>query len=149
MRSPYKPHRRRVNAKGRNEGHQYANVSYAFLLSPAWLSLSGSAARLWLLLRTRFTGFNNGQITLSLDEGARILHLGKATVQAAFGELEKKGFAVCTRRGQWYGRLASEWAVTDQSVNGKLATNAWRDWKPDAEADENQSAVPYPIRRAS
>ena len=149
MASKFKPYRRRVNAKGRNEGHQYANISYAFLLSPAWLSLSGPAARLWLLLRTRFTGFNNGRLILSLEEGARILHLGKATVQAAFGELERKGLAVCMKRGQWYGRLASEWAITDQSVNGVPATNAWREWKPDAEANENQKAVPYPIRRAS
>lgn len=149
MRSRFKPHRRRVNAKGRNENHQYVNMPYVLLLSPAWLSLSGPAVRLWLLLRTRFSGFNNGRITLSLEEAARILHLGKATIQAAFKELERKGFVVCMKRGQWYGRLASEWAVTDQSVDGRTATNAWRDWKPDAEANENQNAVPYPIRRAS
>lgn len=149
MRSQFKQHRRRVNAKGRNTGHQYANLSYALLLSRAWLSLSGPAARLWLLLRTRFNGFNNGRIILSLEEASRILHLGKATVHEAFSELERKGLVVCMKRGQWYGRLASEWAVTDQSVNGQVATNAWRDWKPDAEANENQNAVPCPIRRAS
>lgn len=149
MASRWKPYRRRVNAKGRNDGHQYVNLPYVLLLSPAWLSLSGPAARLWLLVRTRFNGFNNGQITLSLEEAARILHLGKATVQAAFKELELKGLVVCMKRGQWYGRLASEWAVTDKGVEGALPTNAWRDWKPDTETSENQNAVSTPIRRAS
>lgn len=123
--------RRRVNATGRSEAKgQYVNLPYDMLLSPAWRSLGGSSARVWLLLRTRFSGGNNGRLTLSLEEAARLLHMGKATVLAAFTELEAKGFVVCTRRGQWYGRLASEWAVTDKGVNGEMPTYAWRRWQP-------------------
>ena len=122
---------RRVNAKGRNEGEgQYALLPYAMLLSPAWLSLSGPATRVWLLLRCRFNGGNNGQLILSLEEAARLLRLGKATVLDALRELEEKALIVCTRRGQWYGRLASTWAVTDKGVNGEQPTNAWRHWRP-------------------
>lgn len=121
---------RRVDATGRSVGEgQYLNMPYDMLLSPAWLSLRGSAVRLWLLLRTRFTGGNNGRLTLSLEEAAKILNMGKATVAAAFEDLEAKGFVVCTRRGQWYGRLASQWAVTDKAVNGATPTYAWRGWK--------------------
>jgi len=98
------------------------------LLSPAFLSLSGSAVRLWLLLRTRFNGGNNGRLTLSLEEAAKILKMGKATVFDAFAELERKGFVVCTKRGQWYGRRASEWAVTDLGVDGEIPTRKWRQW---------------------
>jgi hypothetical protein len=126
---PYRRKRgRRVNVKGRSEGEQYVNLPYAMLLSRAWLSLSGSAARLWLLLRTRFNGGNNGKLTLSLEEAANLLHMSKATVFAAFAELEEKGFVVCAKRGQWYGRLASEWAVGDKGVNGAMPTYAWRQW---------------------
>lgn len=149
MVSRRKKYRRRMNATGRNDTEQYVNLPYMLLRSSAWLSLSGSAVRVWLLLRTRFNGFNNGRLILSLEEGARILHLGKATVLSALAELEEKGFAVCVKRGQWYGRLASEWAVTDKGVDGALATNAWRHWNPNAEANENQNAVPNPIRRVS
>jgi hypothetical protein len=142
----YRPH---VNAKGRNDHHQYANLSYAFLLSAAFLSLSGGAVRVWLLMRTRFTGFNNGKITLSLEEAARILHVSKATVHAALAELVEKGLLVCMKKGQWYGRRASEWAVTDKGIGGAPPTNDWRQWRPRSEADENQNAVPDPNRRAA
>ena len=122
---------RRVNATGRSEGiEQYVNLPYAMLRSAAWLSLSGPAARLWLLVRTRFNGGNNGRLTLSLEEAARILHVSKATVFAAFLELQEKGFIVRTKKGEWYGRLASEWAVTDKGVNGAAPTYAWRQWRP-------------------
>ncbi len=50
-------------------------------------------------MRTRFNGFNNGKITLSLEEAARILHISKATVHAALAELEDRGFVVCMKRG--------------------------------------------------
>jgi hypothetical protein len=56
--------------------------------------------------------------------------LGKATVHCAFKELQEKGFVVCTRRGQWYGRLASLWAVTDKGIGESLPANAWRRWQP-------------------
>lgn len=121
---------RRANATGRNEGEQYAALSYPFLRSPAWRSLSGAAVKVWLELRTRYAGANNGRLTLSLDEAARVLGLGKASVGRALSELREKGLIVQTRKGQWYGRLASEWAVTDKSVDGAPPTNAWRQWQP-------------------
>lgn len=127
--------RRRLNAKGRNETEQYVNLPYAMLLSPAWLSLSGAAVRVWLLVRTRFNGGNNGRLTLSLEEAARILHVAKGTVLRGFQELEEKGFLVCSRRGQWYGRLASQWAVTDKGVDGAMPTYAWRHWHKSPRSD--------------
>lgn len=116
----------------RSDGEQYVPLGYPMLHSPAWRSLSGPAVKLWLELRTRFHGGNNGRLHLSLDEAARFLQLGKATVARAFKELEAKGFVKLTRRGHWYGRRASEWAVTDRGVDGALPTYAWKQWKPDA-----------------
>lgn len=149
MPSRKKQHRRHVNATGRNDHHQYANLSYAFLLSAAFLSLSGAAVRVWLLMRARFSGFNNGKITLSLEEAARILHMSKATVHAALAELVEKGFLVCMKKGQWYGRRASEWAVTDKGIDGAPPTNTWRQWRASSEVHENQNAVLGPNRRAA
>jgi hypothetical protein len=121
---------RRTNATGRNEGEAYAPLSYPLLQSPAWRSLSGAAVKVWLELRTRFNGGNNGKLTLSRDEAAACLGIGKATVGRALVELEAKGFVVLKRRGNWYGRLASEWAVTDKGIDGAPPTNAWRQWQP-------------------
>lgn len=122
---------RPVNQTGRSKGDgQYAQLSYDMLHSLAWRSLSGAAVKVWLELRTRFHGTNNGALIFSLDEASRLLSLGKTTVQRALAELQDKGFVICTRKGQWYGRLASTWATTEKSINGALATNAWKTWRP-------------------
>jgi len=122
--------KRRTNAKGRRDTEQYLLISYAMARSAAWRSLSGPAVKVWVELRCRFNGNNNGKLSLSLDEAARLLGIGKATAQRAFAELEEKGFIKMTKRGQWYGRLATEWAVTDRHYNGHLPTRDWQTWKP-------------------
>ncbi len=135
----------KVNAKGRNDSEQYVKLSYRMLRSDAWRSLGGPAVRVYFELRTRYMGRNNGQLTLSLDEGARLLELGKATVGRALTELEEKGFIVMTKRGQWLGRQATEYAITDKPLNGLPATNAWKHWRPEKQilgAETDQSEVP-------
>ncbi len=67
---------------------------------------------------------------MSLDEGAKLLNIGKASVCRSLRELEEKGFIKLTKRGQWYGRMASEFAVTDKSMNGNYPTNDWQNWRP-------------------
>jgi hypothetical protein len=121
----------KVNRKGRSDDEQYAKLSYRMLRSDAWRSLGGPATKVYFELRARFNGSNNGQITLSLDEAKRLLRIGKTTAFNALSELEAKGFIVMTKRGQWYGRRATEYAVTDKPVNGLPATNAWKHWKPE------------------
>ena len=124
---------RKVNAKGRNEdGWQYAVLPYNMIQSKAWRSLRGNSIKVWLEIRSRFNGSNNGKLSLSLDEGARILGMGKATVDRAMKELADKGFLAMTKRGVWYGRKASEWRVADESCEGHPATNDWKRWtKPE------------------
>lgn len=121
--------RRRINGTGRSkESEQYAPLSYDMIQSQAWRSLSGPAVKVWLELRARYNGGNNGRLILSLDEGQRLLRLGKATIKRALDELQEKGFLVLTRRGRWYGRLASTWAVTDKGVDSMPPTRAWKRW---------------------
>jgi predicted transcriptional regulator len=98
--------------------------------SAAWRSLSGTAVKVYVELRRRYNGGNNGDLSLSLDEAARLLHLGKATVGRAFVELEAKGFVRMTSRGRWYGRQATTYAVTDRPVGKNPPMNAWRAWPP-------------------
>ncbi len=123
--------RRKVNAKGRNDTEQYVPMPYTMVRHRAWRSLSGPAVKVWVELRSRFNGRNNGDLSLSLDEAARLLGIGKTTALRAFAELEAKGFIKMTRRGQWYGRMATTWAVTDRSHKGHLPSRDWKNWTPD------------------
>jgi DNA-binding transcriptional ArsR family regulator len=123
-----KPRKRR---KHHNDGDgQYMVLSYSLLNSEAWRTLSGPAVKVFLELRTRFHGGNNGKLHMSLEEAAGLLKLGKATVMRAFKELEERGLILCTRRGQWYGRMASEWAVGDKGIDGVLPSYRWKQWRP-------------------
>ncbi len=122
---------RGVDRKGRSKTNvQFVPIPYSMARSPAWRSLSGSAAKVYVELHSRFHGGNNGKLTLSMDEGARLLGMSKSTVKAAFDELQKKGFVVRKKCGFWYGRKASEYAVTDRPLNGNPPTNKWQHWKP-------------------
>ncbi|WP_299809640.1 hypothetical protein [uncultured Roseibium sp.] len=68
---------------------------------------------------------------MSLEDGARTLRMGKETVRRAQHELERKGFIVKIKEGQFYGRLAAEWRLTDCSFEGHPATRDWQIKKPE------------------
>lgn len=125
------PRGRGVNAMGRSKSDvQHFPMPYYMVKSITWRSLSPAAMKVFIELRCRFNGYNNGQITLSMEEGAHLLHMSKGTVKRALEELIDKGFIKRIRRGQWLGRIASEYAVTDARLNGHDATNDWRVWRP-------------------
>lgn len=120
-------------------------IPYATAKNDAFRGLSGAALKVFIELRCRYIvrgdgSTNNGEITLSLDEGARLLGLGKATVKRALDELIAAGFVKKTRQGQWYGRKASCYAVTDCPLKGKPAT---RDWQFSA-TKKKEVSVPRP-----
>jgi hypothetical protein len=125
---------KRHNKTGRADGgEQFLAIPHTMARSPAWRSLSGPALKVFIELACRFNGANNGHMSLSLDEGARVLGLGKSTVARALDELQDKGFIVLKRRGHWYGRRASEYGLTTKSMNGMPATHAWKQWRPETE----------------
>ncbi len=124
-----KSKRRNINPTGRNETEQFVKVPYAMAQSEAWRSLSGPAIKVWFGLRTRYNGRNNGKLSLSLDKAASLLGIGKSTAHRALGELQEKGFIKLIKKGEWYGRMASEYAVTDRSYDGHYTTNDWKHWR--------------------
>lgn len=101
-------------------------LPYSMTQHPVWRSLSGSAVKVFIEMRSRFNGSNNGKIRLSLEEGARTLGMGKETVRRAQQELERKGFIVKTKPGYFYGRQAAEWRLTDCRSDGYAATRDWQ-----------------------
>lgn len=125
-----KPRKRKTNHKGRNKSAgAFLPIPYTMARSDAWRSLSGSAVKVWIEIRCRYNGFNNGELSLSLREAASLLGMSQTTVKRAFDELVMKGFLRKTREGHWYGRRAAEYAVTDREHQGHLATRDWAKWR--------------------
>ena len=120
-----------IDKTGRSSGEgQYFKMSYRMAQSDAIRSLSGSALKVFIELRCRFNGRNNGKMTLSMDEASRLLHMSKSTVLDALDQLIDRGLVKRTKLGEWMGRRASEYAVTDKSLDGVPPTNEWNNWQP-------------------
>ena len=135
----------RADKTGRSEDIQYWNLSYSFAKSDAFRQLPGPALKVFMELRARFNGFNNGKITLSLDEAARLLGLSKTTALRAFDNLQERGFVKLRVKGQWYGRKASQWILTSCPLDGVPATNDWKFWRASKELKESKKSIPrYP-----
>jgi hypothetical protein len=145
--------RHRRNRRGKPD-NQYFGLSYTMARSPAFRMLSGAALKVFIELRTRFNGGNNGDLSMSMDEAARLLGIGKATAQRAFAELEEKGFLRMTRLGRWIGRQATTWRTTDKGCRGELPTNDWKAWRPKRPSPDvrpeteprPESEKPWPLR---
>jgi len=113
------------NGRSKRKG-QYMPLPYSMTQHPVWRSLSGRAVKVFIEMRGRFNGSNNGKIRLSLEDGAKILGMGKETVRRALQELERKGFIVQTKAGAFYGRQAAEWRLTDCDCDGYAPTREWQ-----------------------
>jgi len=137
-----KPRSKGVNAKGRNNGEgQYMPLPYGLTKSTAFRHLSGNALKVFIELRSRFNGANNGRLSLSFQDAADLLGMSKSSVKRAFDELVEKGFLKKRRDGQWYGRLAAEYILTTEKHGGHLATHDWKRWTP-PKREKNRSSVP-------
>ena len=91
---------RGVDHTGRSKHDpQFLPISYPMAHSAAWRGLKGSAIKVYIELRSRYHGHNNGKMSLSMDEGARLLGMSKSTVKNALGELIEKGFITITKPG--------------------------------------------------
>lgn len=83
--------------------------------SPAWRALSPNARAVYLELRERFNGHNNGMIGLGVREAAEATNMHKNTANRAISELESAGFIEPTTKGAFRqnGRRATEWLLTE------------------------------------
>ena len=100
-----KKQKRKVLPNGRNANEQYAKLPYRLIQSETWRSLSGPAVKLWLELRSRYNGGNNGEVMLSMDQAKKLLSISKSTASDAYVELTLKGFLAMTKRGTWHQRM--------------------------------------------
>ena len=118
--------RRAAPDKRGHGGGQYMSISYALAHSDVFRGLSGPALKLWIELRCRYNGGNNGRLHVSMGEAATLLGMSKSTAQRAYRELVGAGLLVLMKEGHWYGRRAHEWRCTDIPHDGHPATRDWQ-----------------------
>lgn len=104
--------------------------------SPAWLALSALAKALYPALKRR-TGAHaakNGKASMSVREAASYLRTGNRQAQAAFWELQAKGFIIPKQIGalgaHGEGR-ATEWRLTELGTpENPTPSREFESWTP-------------------
>ncbi|MGU3420771.1 DUF6074 family protein [Methylobacterium sp. D54C] len=103
--------------------------------SAAWLDLSTDARALYVLLKKKYRGMNNGRIILSVRQAAENLKVSKTSASKAFLELQVHGFIEVVILGGFDSRKdgrATEWRLTEHpcDVAAELPTRRFMSWAP-------------------
>jgi hypothetical protein len=122
----YVPNRQDRHGRSKWPNGHCAVLPCVVLKSAAFRNLGGSSVRILVELMTRDFGNNNGDISLSLDEAARLLSISKSTALSAFRDLVAKGILVKTSPGSFVRGHAATWRITFKAAGGKPSTNEWK-----------------------
>lgn len=104
----------------------------------AWATMPPGPRMLYIELKRRYTGFNNGKIYLSHREAANACNAHRNTIGGWYQVLQDRGFIVQTR-GPHLGPvgigMAATWALTEvATADGKRATMEFKKWKTPAQS---------------
>lgn len=115
--------------------------------TPAFGSLDAGAQALLLHLKSLYTGSNNGELFLSVRDGARRLNAGKSMVAGWFHQLRDRGFirpkvaagfnwATAAR-----ARMSTCWILTEYPTENAAPTRDFQHWQPTRGATQKDSTV--------
>lgn len=117
----------------RTKSAPFVRLDRWMLETAAWRDLDPVARALYVELRQRYNGLNNGSIGLGTREASEALHVGRTTIQRAFDDLLDHGFIeVAKLSGFNQKRLTREWLLTSEKDdrNGHLASKPFVSWRP-------------------
>jgi len=127
------------NKTGRTKGAKlpwescHVKIINGFRQESAWKALKAGSRIVYIELKSRFNGFNNGKIMGSERFLAEQTGFGKNAISRALGELQEKGFIRETKPGV----LGSDgkgtgacWALTELGCHGERPTKDFKKWKP-------------------
>ena len=121
----------------RSQKHKrYVGFDYNLLETEAFKHLTGGAFKLLAMVKKRYNGVNNGEISFSVREGRDLLGYSLNTISRYFNELEDKGFLKPNQKGSfsYKKRHASTWIITSDEYNHQKT----RDFKHWIKTDRNK-----------
>ncbi len=123
----------RTYRKGKKGAGRHVQLPEYLQATEAWATLKPGPRALYIELKRRFNGSNNGRIILSHRDAAKALNVHRNTVGPWFMELEERGFIFQTR-GAYLGPsgvgLAALWAMDElPTVDEKRPQFRFRQWR--------------------
>lgn len=123
-----KPYKHKKKGAGR-----FVQLPEWLQASEAWATLKPGPRALYVELKRRFNGSNNGRIILSHRDAAKALNVTKDTVGRWFKELEARGFILVTQ-GHYLGPSgigqSSHWALEELPTDDmKPASKRFMSWR--------------------
>lgn len=72
----------------------------------------------------------NGQLSISVENAARLLNVHPDTAGKAFYDLVEHGFLILKKGELWQIRRAREWELTIFPYNNREPKDDWKKWEP-------------------
>lgn len=111
---------RKHDKRGRRNGDGHFFQMYEWFMSTAaWQHATPYERSLYLELKRRYNGRNNGDISMSHREAQALLSCSNTAIENAFRGLVARGFIAAVQKG------AFDWKTNKQTGNGGRATR-WR-----------------------
>jgi len=119
--------------KRKRGGGRFVQISEMMQATEAWATLKPGPRALYIELKRRYNGRNNGQILMSCREAADLINVHRNTIPGYLAELQARGFVREVRRG-YLGAgghgIASSWLLCElASADGKAALMTFRTWR--------------------
>lgn len=124
---------RRPYKRQKRGGGRHVHLSEYLQATEAWATMKPGPRALYIELRRRYNGANNGDIFLSHRQAALALNVNRNTATEYFADLVERGFIRMTvgpHLGPSGIGQASKWALEDEpTMDGKPAGKAFARWR--------------------
>ena len=107
---------------------RFVGLTYELLETEAWLP-DTIVHKVYIELRRRFNGSNNGQIHLSLLAGAKKLNMSKTTVKRA-GPIDSARLNSVRRTRLFHWAPSVPFILTNERDRGHTPTKEYRNFRP-------------------
>ena len=116
-------------------GARHIRLNHSLLETAAWHSLTCAQRCVYLALKSRFTGFNNGEVGLSARDAGHLANCNKDTAAKALLILAERGFIQRMRPGafSYKKRHSAVYRLTNEEMDTpsgrQPATNEFQSWR--------------------
>lgn len=121
--------------KNKKKGEKFIGIHGKMYKSQAFESLSPNAVRVFIELKWRYNGYNNGEIAFSIGQTQKLCKIGSDKAKIAIMELLHSGFIRIRKIGLFTTNMATEYELTCEKMGNNEPRNEWK-YYPDNDGNK-------------